>query len=318
MQKIFNTTIYITIFFSLLLINSCETEEEENNNTAMGYNCTQNNECIAAENGQYLTLQDCLSICNNNQTSTWNCINSSCVEANDGNGIFNSLNECQSSCNNNTLSWNCINSSCVEANDGNGIFNSLNECQSECENIVNCNNSFTVDNTGPYYIDGLSEVINFGNFYNSSTTNYELRLFSENISTTGSGNYNGNGNMIYLNLHTNGTIAGSYTFNNNGWNPSVNTFDGGYFTNQNMYDYSMGMIFPTAANSGTIEIIDNGSYNYDVNINFNNNQGINILGCFSGNVNPYSGGSGSGGSGSSGSSGSFGVSQETNNNPKKF
>ena len=118
--------------------------------------------------------------------------------------------------------------------------------------------------------------------------------------------------MIYLNLHTDGTIAGNYTFNTNSFNPNVNTWDGGYFVNQNMYEYSMGMVFPTSASSGSIEISDNGSYNYDVNITMNNN----VIGCFSGEVLPYSGGSGSGGS-SGGSSGSFGISED-GHNPKRF
>ena len=143
-------------------------------------------------------------------------------------------------------SWNCINSNCVEQNNSNGFYSSITDCQNECENSSECNN-FVVGNNGPYQIGGLSEVINFGNFYNPSTVNYELRLFSNGITTSGSGNYSGTGNMIYLNLHTDGTIAGNYTFNTNSFNPNVNTWDGGYFVNQNMYEYSICLLYTSDA-----------------------------------------------------------------------
>ena len=310
------TKFFITfaILSSFILINGCETEDDTNNNNAnMGYNCNNNNDCVASAGGQYITLQDCNSVCGNNQTTTWNCLNSQCTEDASGNGLYNSLAICQNECENSppSNSWNCVNSNCVEQSSSDGFYSSITDCQNECENSSNCNN-FSIDNNGPYPIGGLSEVINFGNFYNSSTVNYELRLFSESVTTSGSGSYSGIGNMIYLNLHTDGTIAGNYNFNNNSFNPSVNTWDGGYFVNQNMYDYSMGMVFPTSASSGSVEVIDNGSYNYDVNITMNNN----IIGCFSGQVLPYSGGSGSGGS-SGGSSGSFGISED-GKNPKRF
>ena len=299
----------ITTIFCCFIFNSCEDEKDSNDNSNMGYNCTSNNNCVASSGGQYITLQDCMLVCGNNQTSTWNCINSQCVEDNSGNGIYNSISNCQNECENTppSISWDCVNSVCLEQSNSNGQYSSITECENECENNNNCNN-FNVGNNGPYLIGGLSEVINFGNFYNSTTVNYELRLFSEGINTTGAGSYNGTGNMIYLNLHTDGTIEGNYSFNSNTFNPSVNTWDGGYFINQNMYEYSMGMVFPTSANSGSIEIIDNGSYNYDVNIVMNND----VIGCFSGDVLPYSGGSGSGGS-----SGSSGITEE-GNNPKRF
>ena len=304
----------LAVLACLFIIVSCETDDESSDsNSNMGYNCNNNSDCVAASGGQYITLQDCNSVCGNSQTQSWNCLNSQCVEDSNGSGLYSSLSDCQNNCENSPPlnSWNCVNSNCVEQNNSNGFYSSITDCQNECENSSECNN-FVVGNSGPYQIGGLSEVINFGNFYNLSTVNYELRLFSNGITTSGSGNYSGTGNMIYLNLHTDGTIAGNYTFNTNSFNPNVNTWDGGYFVNQNMYEYSMGMVFPTSASSGSIEISDNGSYNYDVNITMNNN----VIGCFSGEVLPYSGGSGSGGS-SGGSSGSFGISED-GHNPKRF
>ena len=314
MNSFYNLSIFL-LSITLVSFIGCETEDDNDNSNPMGYNCLNNN-CVAQEGGQYLTLDDCLTICNNNQINSWNCVNSSCVEDSNGNGIYNTLSDCKNECHNNQSSWNCINSECVEDLNGNGIYNALSDCKDACNNSENCNNNFEVGSEGPYDISGLSELINFGNFYNSSTVNYEMRLFSENINAVGAGTYTGTGNMIYLNLHTNGQVAGNYSYNNNGWNPTVNTFDGGYFTNQNMYDYSMGMIFPTSINSGTVEIIDNGNYNFDVIIELNSS-GTTISGCFSGQVTPYSGGSGSGGSGSSGSSSVIQINQN-NINPKRF
>tara|TARA_Y100001954_G_scaffold238230_1_gene304833 strand:+ start:1797 stop:2663 length:867 start_codon:yes stop_codon:yes gene_type:complete len=264
-------SLFTLVIFSIVVI-SCEPEEDNDNNgnsNNMGYNCSNSNGCVAASGGQYITLEDCLSVC----------------ESSSGN----------------ESSWNCINNNCIEYSNTNGTYSSLSECESNCQESQNCNNSFDIgQNT--YTIGGISELINFGNFYNNSTVNYELRLFSNEISTTGSGNYSGTGNMIYLNLHTNGSVAGNYSFNNNGFNPNQNTFDGGYFTNVNMYNYSMGMVFPTAANSGNVEIIDNGSGNFDVTYSFNGTGGVN--GCFSGEVTLYQGGGGSGSGSGSGSGGS--------------
>jgi len=263
-------SLFTLAIFSIVII-SCEPEEDDdnNNNNDMGYNCTNNAGCVAASGGQYITLEDCLSIC---ETSSGN-----------------------------NSSWNCINYNCIEYSNSNGSYSSLSDCESNCQESQNCNNSFNIGEN-IYNIGGLSELINFGNFYNNTTVNYELRLFSNEISTSGSGNYSGTGNMIYLNLHTNGSVAGSYSFNNSGFNPNPNTFDGGYFTNQNMYNYSMGMAFPIAANSGSVEIIDNGSGNFDVTYNFNGTGGVS--GCFSGEVTLYQGGGGSGSGSGSGSGGS--------------
>ena len=50
----------------------CE-EEDANNNTIIGYSCTEN-DCFAEESGQHLTLDDCLSVCDINSiyTGNWN------------------------------------------------------------------------------------------------------------------------------------------------------------------------------------------------------------------------------------------------------
>ena len=282
--------IYLISFLIIgisLFISSCEKEEEDNNDNNSGYNCINSN-CIGQSGGQYLTLSDCLSVCG------------------DSNGGNNS-------------SWNCVNYNCVEYSNNTGVYSSLSDCESNCIDQQGCNNSFDIGQNN-YDIGGLSELINFGNFYNNSTVNYEIRLFSNEISTSGSGNYSGIGNMIYLNLHTNGNVAGSYSFNNNSFNPSQNTFDGGYFINQNMNNYSMGMAFPTAANSGSVEITDNGGGNFDITYNFNGPNGLS--GCFSGEVTLYQGGGGSGsgsGSGFGGSAPTFDKSINTKlKNPSVF
>ena len=123
-----------------------------------------------------------------------------------------------------------------------------------CSDEDICENEFE-DDDEEYAIGGLTESINFGNFYNSTTTNFELRCFSPSISG-GIPNYNGIGNLVYLNLHTNGSLTGTYTFNSNGFNPSINTWDGGVLTNENMYNYSLGSVFPVAATGGTVVVAE--------------------------------------------------------------
>ena len=41
-----------------------------------------------------------------------------------------------------------------------------------------------------------------------------------------------------------------------GFNPSINTWDGGVLTNENMYNYSLGSVFPVAATGGTVVVAE--------------------------------------------------------------
>tara|TARA_B100001250_G_scaffold377852_1_gene367254 strand:+ start:1216 stop:1995 length:780 start_codon:yes stop_codon:yes gene_type:complete len=57
MKKLLLIIIPIVLFFG------CDKEEEENNNTSTtGYSCINDN-CLEIEDGQYSTLNDCLSVC---------------------------------------------------------------------------------------------------------------------------------------------------------------------------------------------------------------------------------------------------------------
>ena len=167
-----------------------------------------------------------------------------------------------------------------------------------CSDDELCENEFEDDDDGEYTIGGLTESINFGNFYNSTTTNFELRCFSPSI-TGGIPNYQGVGNLIYLNLHTNGDMTGTYTFNGNGFNPTVNTWDGGVLIDENMYNYSLGAVFPEAATSGTLMIVEGANGILQVEFDMYA-AGSEYEGCYYG-IPMYYDADGSGGSSGSGS-----------------
>ena len=303
------------------------------------YDCI-NGSCEAVRGGNYLTLSDCQSQCGSSGgTYSYDCINGNCVNPGDGSGYYSTYSSCESDCggsgsggsgsggsgsggsgsggsgsggsgsggsgsggsgSGSVETYNCVNGVCIDPNSGLGIYGSLALCESLCSGGTNdCNNIFELNNT-EYEVGGLTEVIDFGNFYNSFTTNYELRIFSPSI-TGGIPNYNGIGNMIYLNLHTNGTLDGAYSFNSNTFNPSLNTWDGGYLANENIYNYSMGMLFPVPAVSGNVAISDLGGGYIDVTYNITTSDGL-VTGCYSGIPMYYDadGGSGDSGSGSGG------------------
>ena len=53
----------LLLFIPLMFFFGCEKEEENNNdNSTTGYSCIDN-DCFAEEGGQYATLDDCLSVC---------------------------------------------------------------------------------------------------------------------------------------------------------------------------------------------------------------------------------------------------------------
>ena len=70
---------------------------EEEDNTATGYNCVDN-DCFSEEGGQYATLDDCLSVCNNNSTMRYNCEPAyGCIQI-ETFGEYDSLEECEDVC----------------------------------------------------------------------------------------------------------------------------------------------------------------------------------------------------------------------------
>jgi len=300
-------------FISLLTILSfvyisCKKEE-----VSISYSCLSG-QCVQTDGGTFATYAACLSLCNSNNgngngngngsgsSNSYNCLNDACVDPGDGTGLYQSLSDCQNLCGTTNASYDCLNGACTDPGDGSGEYTNLSDCEKNCGTNNLCSNEFNIDSNSPQYeINGVSEAINYGNFYNSTTVNFEVRLFSSTIAGSVP-NYNGIGNMIYLNLHTNGDIAGNYTFNANNFNPGVNTWDGGHLTNENMYNYSMGMVFPVSASSGVVEVINNGGNNYEINFDFINSSG-NIIGCYSGQIQEFT----AGGSGSGSGSGSWSI-----------
>ena len=54
----------LLLFIPLVFFFGCEEDENNNDNSTTGYNCIDN-DCFSEEGGQYTTLQDCLSVCEN-------------------------------------------------------------------------------------------------------------------------------------------------------------------------------------------------------------------------------------------------------------
>ena len=303
--------IFVLIFF---LTNGCKKEEEENNNPQqLTYDC-ENNDCTAKVGGQYISLSDCLSQCGGGSIVSYNCINGSCIDPGDGSGIYSTITNCQSQCGNVSASYDCINNECIDPGDGSGEYANLQDCQEECF-VSSCpTSSFTVSNQGNYELNGVAELIHFGNIWNS-TVNYEIRLFTSNITGNANGpSYSGIGELILFDLHTNGSPEGTYTFYANSFppNPPVNTCTPKFFIGQDMSVYSQCMAFPQSGSSIiTLNIIDNGANNYNIEFAFNTSSGL-IEGCFSGNLYYWdTSGSGSGSSG-------VGKIISSNDNPEKW
>ena len=68
---------------------------------------------------------------------TYNCIEGSCIEVNDGTGTYESLEDCETQCIEFDPTWNCSdNFACIEVNDGTGEYASLADCETQCEEII--------------------------------------------------------------------------------------------------------------------------------------------------------------------------------------
>ena len=290
------------------------------------YDCINGN-CEAVRGGDYLTLADCMLMCNgsggNNDGGSGDGSGTGSGDGSgtgsgdgsgsgsgdgsgsgsgsgSGDGSGDGSGSGSGSGDGDEVSFNCVGQTCFDPGNGNGVYATYAACIAACNNSEQCDNAFiNEDDNEEYSIGGLTEAINFGNFYNNTTTNFEVRCFSSSVSG-GIPNYSGFGNLIYLNLHTNGSLTGAYSFNSNGFNPSVNTWDGGVLTEENMYNYGLGMIFPSAASSGSIVISEGQNGMLDIEFSMVTTDG-NYSGCYVGVPVYYdTDGSGSSGSGSGG------------------
>ena len=83
--------------------------------------------------------------------SSWYCINESCFEDMDGEGEFDSLEECEFMCETIIqITYDCISAGeCLVVMDGSGEFFTYEECEASCSGVVedswNCNNDACVD-----------------------------------------------------------------------------------------------------------------------------------------------------------------------------
>jgi len=69
----------LILFIPLVLFFGCE-EDNNNDNSTTGYNCVDN-DCFSEEGGQYATLDDCLSVCEQNNDIKCNNNNSLLFDA---------------------------------------------------------------------------------------------------------------------------------------------------------------------------------------------------------------------------------------------
>ena len=316
MKSYFSIALILSLFIVALITNGCEEEE------VIGYNCV-NSSCVSSENAQYVSIEDCLLACSNNgggnNTTTWNCLNYSCVESTQNIGLYTSLADCQTACTSgnggsggsgsggsgsgSVSSYNCNNGNCIDPGDGSGAYTNLSSCLSNCGNISDCDDNYTINNTTTFELgEGPSEIVNFGygQFWSPNTTNFEVRLFTSSVSGDADGpSYYGTGNLVLLDLHTDGTAEGTYSFhpyNPWGGTPPVNSYTPRYFINQDMYMYSMDMAFPNNATSSSyLTITDDGDDEYTIDFEFNTSNGV-FNGCYSGELDYWDayGGSGSG------------------------
>ena len=100
----------LLLFIPLICFFGCDKDEDNTeNNSTIAYNCV-NNDCFAEEGGQYVTLDDCLSVCteSNSDTSSWNCIENSCIELSSDTGTYSSLASCETECESISVFQSCL------------------------------------------------------------------------------------------------------------------------------------------------------------------------------------------------------------------
>lgn len=96
--------------------------------SSMGYVCESGN-CETSSNPHFSTLNECLNACSGTST-TYDCVNETCVEVSGSSGAFSSLSDCEYSCELGTTYYSCNNQTCVEDDFGN--YEDLETCQHAC------------------------------------------------------------------------------------------------------------------------------------------------------------------------------------------
>ena len=88
--------------------------------------------------GEFDSLEECEFMCETIIQITYDCISASeCLVVMDGSGEFFTYEECEASCSGVVEdSWNCNNDACVDPLDGSGNYQSLEECEANCSGVV--------------------------------------------------------------------------------------------------------------------------------------------------------------------------------------
>ena len=82
-----------------------------------------------------LGVHDCDCI-DEQEVSSWNCVDEACVELMDESGAYSSLEDCETECTQTPeQSWNCVDEACVELADESGTYSSLEDCETACANV---------------------------------------------------------------------------------------------------------------------------------------------------------------------------------------
>jgi plastocyanin len=88
--------------------------------------------------GEFDSLEECEFMCETIIQITYDCISAGeCLVVMDGSGEFFTYEECEASCSGVVEdSWNCIEDACVDPMDGLGMYQSLEECEANCSSVV--------------------------------------------------------------------------------------------------------------------------------------------------------------------------------------
>jgi plastocyanin len=88
--------------------------------------------------GEFDSLEECEFMCETIIQITYDCISpGECLVVMDGSGEFFTYEECEANCSGVVEdSWNCIEDACVDPMDGLGMYQSLEECEANCSAVV--------------------------------------------------------------------------------------------------------------------------------------------------------------------------------------
>ena len=139
-------------------------------------------ECCGDCEDFFITVTGCTT-----PPATWDCVDGTCVERNDGSGAYSSLSNCQSNCSTPPpATWDCVSGTCVERTDGSGAYSSLAACQSVCTTTT----TTTAAPSNCYALQLLwspittcegQQGVYYGNFSNFCTA---TELYSDSSCTT--------------------------------------------------------------------------------------------------------------------------------------